>query len=116
MTPDNPLPWTEAICRHCDRIVGAGIVGLVVFTPLAFGSVYPWAYCLIEAVIFLLVAIWMGKLLLGAESSAARSVAWWGLSFVAMAGFQLVPLPPGVIRALSPMTQGVYENAEEMAG
>ncbi len=113
MTPNNPIFRTEAICRHCDRIVSAGIVCLIGFTPLAFGSVYPWAYCLIEAVIFLLVAIWMGKLVLGAESSAPSSVAWGGLLLVAIVGFQLVPLPPAMVRALSPMTQTLYSRTLE---
>src|SRR5438094_9015225 len=51
----------------CDRIVTASLLFLIFFTPLAFGSVHPWAFSLMEGMIFLLVAVWMSKLLLGAR-------------------------------------------------
>ena len=47
----------------CDRIVTGGLLFLIVFTPFAFGSVHPWAYGLMEIVIFSLVLVWMTKLL-----------------------------------------------------
>lgn len=47
--------------RWCDRSVTAGILFLIFFTPFAFGSVHPWAFSLMEAVLFLLVAVWMAK-------------------------------------------------------
>ena len=43
----------------CDRIVTGGLLFLIVFTPFAFGSVHPWAYGLMEIVIFSLVLVWM---------------------------------------------------------
>src|SRR5205823_14528898 len=49
----------------CDRLVTASLLFLIFFTPLAFGSVHPWAFSLMEGMIFLLVAVWMSKLLLG---------------------------------------------------
>ncbi|MCH8055259.1 MAG: hypothetical protein IH857_03790 [Deltaproteobacteria bacterium] len=46
----------------CDRIVTGGILFLIFFTPLALGSVHPWAFSLMEGTVFLLVMVWMGRL------------------------------------------------------
>ena len=35
----------------CDRIITGGILFLVLCTPFAFGSVHPWAYSTMGAVI-----------------------------------------------------------------
>src|SRR5438093_751475 len=51
----------------CDYIVTGSLLFLIFFTPLAFGSVHPWAFSFMEGMIFLLVAVWMSKLLLGAR-------------------------------------------------
>ena len=48
----------------CDRTVTGGILFLILFTPFAFGSVHPWAFAIMEALIFLLVVVWMVKLTL----------------------------------------------------
>src|SRR3989442_13574413 len=57
----------------CDRLVTASLLFLIFFTPLAFGSVHPWAFSLMEGMIFLLVAVWMSKLLLGARGQQGAS-------------------------------------------
>lgn len=46
----------------CDRTVTGGILFLILFTPFAFGSVHPWAFSIMEALLFLLVVVWMIKL------------------------------------------------------
>src|SRR2546425_12407784 len=57
----------------CDRLVTASLLFLIFFTPLAFGSVHPWAFSFMEGIIFLLVAVWMSKLLLGARGQQGAS-------------------------------------------
>ena len=44
-----------------DRIIEYGIMFLIVFTPLVFGSVHPWAYSTMELTICFLVMIWALK-------------------------------------------------------
>lgn len=46
----------------CDRVMLAGLCVLLLFSPVAFGSVHPWAFSLLEALIFTLVLVWMAKL------------------------------------------------------
>jgi O-antigen ligase len=83
--------------------------GVLVFAPLAYGAVHPWAYaslCLILAclsVIFLLAVSWAavsGDDLIGALPRPPL----WGLVLAAglLALFQLVSLPQTVVGWLSP--------------
>ena len=93
--------------RILDRIFQALLFGLIFLTPLAFGSVYPWAYRAVEAGCFGLFALWMLKLRMLASSVGeapappdARLVRSLGvplgllLLFVA---FQSLPLPPAAL-------------------
>jgi O-antigen ligase/Flp pilus assembly protein TadD len=105
----------------CDRIVVAGIALLIIFTPLAFGSVHPWAYSLMEACVFLLFAAWMIKLIVSpnSEKDKERERDWFAANAAAMPFalflflivFQLVPLPPALLRAVSPHTFEYYAHA-----
>ncbi|MDO8431604.1 MAG: O-antigen ligase family protein [Candidatus Binatus sp.] len=86
---------------------------------MLFGSVYPWAYRLAELMCFALFALWMVKLksIAGADSSAGRIDA--GLLralrvpcgiLVLFVGFQLIPLPPAMLQAISPSTYRFYRQ------
>src|SRR2546422_645690 len=55
-----------------DRIFTAGILFLIVATPFAFGTVHPWAYSTMEAVIFSLVIVWMAKLVVTRSQRSAH--------------------------------------------
>lgn len=111
MTQDNPIARSEALCLWCDRLVSAGIVCLIGFTPLAFGAVHPWAFCLMEAVIFLLLALWMAKLLLKRDWVVMPRAAAPMMLVIAVIAFQLVRLPLPVVRMLSPATSAIYVKA-----
>jgi hypothetical protein len=58
----------------CDRLFTGGLLFLILATPFAFGTVHPWAYSTIEAVIFGLVIVWMAKLIVtrGRRSALTR--------------------------------------------
>jgi O-antigen ligase len=89
-----------------ERIVKWGLVTLIVFTPLAFGTVEAWSVALMEWGIWCLVVV-------------AAVAAWWpgtrdgnpyrmtGLEvpvalFIAYCGLQLVPMPRAWLEHLSP--------------
>ncbi len=48
--------------KIANRIIEWGIIFLIVFTPLAFGTVHPWAYTVMELTICFLIIIWILKL------------------------------------------------------
>lgn len=109
----------------CDRIVTGGILFLILFTPLAFGSVHPWAFSLMEVVIFLLIIVWAAKLYFSSPGlfPSGRRFGWGTNSppillflilFIGLISLQLLPLPPSLLRLLSRST---YElNVKSLPG
>jgi tetratricopeptide (TPR) repeat protein len=94
-----------------DRAFLIGLAVLVVFSPIAIGSVNPWAFGIVEMIIFGLIIVWMACL---AAQGAARSFP--GLRsllipaalFIALIIFQLLPMPAAIGRMLSPATYRLY--------
>jgi O-antigen ligase/tetratricopeptide (TPR) repeat protein len=119
------------VIKWCDRVVIAGLGFLILFTPLAFGSVHPWAFAFMEAVIFFLLIVWMVRLLIAGsrEQGAGRTESRGQTSdvrgqptvvrglliplflFFVFVLFQLLSLPPGLIRLLSPSTFELYTHS-----
>ena len=107
-----------------DRIIEYGIIFLIVFTPLAFGSVHPWAYSTMELIICFLVMIWALKQIVNIlkPESVNRNrnlpINRFGLVkppinipivlFIGLVVFQLIPLSSGILKALSPNTHNLY--------
>lgn len=98
-------------------IVG-GIGLLVVLTPVCFGSVHPWAYTLMEGIVFTLVAAWMARAWLGGGRlmrvggwRAAGAVALPIVLVLALIGLELVPMPPAMLAAVSPAAYQIYARA-----
>jgi len=52
-----------------DAIIQGGLIFLVVFTPLAFGSVHTFAYTLMELSVIFLVLVWLVKSLVTSHQS-----------------------------------------------
>jgi tetratricopeptide (TPR) repeat protein len=104
--------------RRLDQIVVGGIALLLILTPLCFGSVHPWAYSLMEEIIFALAALWMAKAVLeggrvirAGGNAALRTVAAPIAVVFALMAFETVPLPPGLLHLLSPRAYSLYERA-----
>jgi O-antigen ligase len=103
------------ISRWLDRIVLWVVTLLILATPLAVGSVEPWGYSLAEVGIFVLIAALGARILCGraplfAISGVIALVAPLGL-FIALGAFQLIPLPPGLERVISPSTYRLYAQS-----
>jgi hypothetical protein len=95
--------------RTSDRVVIGGIIGIIALSPFAFGSVYRAAFTTLEAVSFALFAVCMIKR--SRETSPAppipnglRLAALPGMVLLAVIAGQLIPLPPHVMRAITPAT------------
>jgi hypothetical protein len=104
----------ERFGRRCDALVHGGVIALLVFTPLAFGSVHAWAQAIMELLTAALVIVWGSKALVCGSTTAAndrlRSWSFPMLCFGAIAVAQLLPLPPAVLRVLSPSTYALYRD------
>jgi hypothetical protein len=102
------LETTYQQTSRIDRIIFYGIVFLLVFAPLAFGSVHVWAYSVIEAGVFLLMGLWFFDRLV---FSTSETLCWVKtpanfvlILFLVLVGFQLIPLPAFVTKLISPQT------------
>ena len=94
-----------------DRISVATICFLIFFTPLAFGSVHPWAFSLLEVAVFFLVILWMAKVIitplasrLTPHPSRFTPYVLPPALFLVLVLFQMTPLPASFLAALSPAT------------
>jgi O-antigen ligase/Tfp pilus assembly protein PilF len=107
--------------RWFDRITTGAVLFLIFFTPLAFGSVHTWAFSLLEIAIFILVALWMAKLIivrgerlgvrLTPHSSPLTPLVLPLTLFFVLLLFQMIPLPPAFLRVLSPSTYELYQKS-----
>jgi len=90
------------------KTVLAIFFGLLVLSPLAFGTVEQWSLTLMEAAIFLAAALYAGSKKSGRGPSVVYEVPGIVplLFFLLYILFQLVPLPAFAVKILSP---GAYE-------
>ena len=100
-----------------DRFIRGSLLFLLLFTPLAFGTVHAWAYSLMEGVVALMVLAWAFKIWFHRQAIGdAPTSRVWPIAlplclFIGFVFLQLVPLPPHVLQAISPATYEVYQKA-----
>jgi len=118
----------------CDRTVHWGLVALIVFTPLAFGTVEAWSIALMEwgivtlGLIFLLSRLWRPDRPDPGNPSRGGPVALWPVAvpmglFLLLVVLQMVPLPlawlkvvsPGSARMYASVDFGTWENPQDLA-
>ncbi|HVN87116.1 MAG TPA: hypothetical protein VMW17_19975 [Candidatus Binatia bacterium] len=104
----------ERFGRRCDAVVHAGMVALLIFTPLAFGAVHPGPLVILQLAVAGLVVVWALKVVRCGSTSEAnerlRGWRWPLIAFGAVAVGQLFPLPPFLLRLLSPHTEAIYRT------
>ena len=92
----------------CDQVIFAGVIFLLIFAPLAFGSVHVWAYSLIEFGVFFLLAIWFADRLIFSRTDTLKwvktPVNLFLVLILLLVGLQMTPLPSSWIAFLSPRT------------
>lgn len=103
----------ERLAAACDAVVRWGLLALIVYTPLAFGTVEPWAVALLEWGIWTLVIVAGIGASLRPGTSAARGPIRTGLeipvllfSLLCLVG--TVPLPGAWVEAIAPGTASMY--------
>jgi hypothetical protein len=95
----------------CDVTIQGGLLSLIIFTPLAFGSVYPWGIALMEWMVLCMALAWIFKLLHAGRLQIVRTPLNWPIPlFLGLIGLQLLPLPPTVLYWISPNTYGFYQQ------
>ena len=99
-----------------DKIIKLLLIVLILFTPLAFGSMEIWAFSLMELGILLIVILWAiqtGIVRLRASEKSFNSAIYHPQStlpvvllalFLLLILFQMISLPSGILKILSPKT------------
>ncbi|WP_218673815.1 O-antigen ligase family protein [Candidatus Entotheonella palauensis] len=108
--------------RFLPKSLYGGVLLLLIWTPLALGSVHPLPSSLMQVHIFLLTALWLGcrsglpdmRVHRPRAAASGRVVMICGISlfglFVSLLIFQLLPLPPETLKWLSPSTCHFYNQ------
>jgi O-antigen ligase len=88
-----------------DRAIEILLIALIAFVPWPFGSVHAWAQEVIIAAATVLGACFAVKLLIVRRTRLVRSWTYLPIAlFISLALFQLLPLPHGLLRVISPNT------------
>ncbi len=100
--------------RRLSAIIGYGLCFLIVFPPLAFGAVYSWAFSILELVCFSLLMVWLIATRYKTRDPhprtgrIQRSLAVPFAVFIGLVLFQTIPMPPALLRIISPQTHAIY--------
>lgn len=99
-------------------IIDAGLILIILFSPLAFGSVHIWAYTLLELIVFSLLILWAARQVLFPHNmedvGGTKELAPVYVSLIIFLGFvllQIIPFPPQVVRFFSPRAFELYNLA-----
>lgn len=94
----------------CNFLVESLIVILILFSPLFYGSITILPLSLVEAICFLILFIFLLKILLKKESRLIKIPSLALFLFILLIIFQLLPLPKGLLSFLSPATSSLYKD------
>ena len=95
-------------------------LALLVWAPFPLGSNRAWAWSLLELGLFLAAALWSVAWMQRRHGSLAVARAAWPAfavlgAWLAYLALQWAPLPPGLVRLLSPQAAAVHALAEPYA-
>lgn len=108
-----------------NRIITFLIILLLVFTPIAFGSVDLWSFSLLELTVLIILLLWTSDLHIDKRRSANdpdgrhwksdASISWILVLlylFLGVIFLQMIPLPSGLVKLLDPK---VYDIRHSLA-
>lgn len=91
---DVPIPGVQPRTKRAthDTRVLYGVIGLLMFTPLAFGGRAPWSLYILQAGSAVLLAAWTIAHIRSNEFTIRRSPLFWpALAFAGLISLQLIP-------------------------
>lgn len=88
-------------------------IGLLIFTPLAFGTVETWSIALMEAATFFALFLFLFSKIRQKETSLYEIPGIIPLlCFLVYVLLQLIPFPSGIISIISPETYNLYQTTQ----
>ena len=105
------MPITTDKKTYLDKIIERGIAFLLIFTPLAFGTVQPWAVSIMEIATGVVFIAWLLVLKTRKEQKVEKTPLLYFMGgLMLLVVLQILPLPPVIIGVFSPSTAAVYEQ------
>lgn len=86
------------------------LIFLLIFTPLALGTVHRWSIIAFSLVAVLIFNLYLFKSDVKLGDLFKPAIAKWCIVFLAVALVQLIPLPGGILKSLSPATYALYKD------
>jgi len=110
-------PRPASSIRWPDRLIEGGVLFLLVFTPLAYGTVEPWSEAIAEMVVLGMVLVWVLGMLRDWELRIELPPGWLpAYLFLALVFLQASPLPSALVGLVSPWTLGLHQTAAAYIG
>jgi O-antigen ligase len=104
------LPWS-------DRLIEGGVIALLIFTPLAYGTVEPWSEAIAELIILGMAVVWVLAMLRQWELRVELPPGWpAALLFLGLVALQSLALPSLLVQLLSPGTAALTRTAWAFTG
>src|SRR5450631_3456166 len=105
-----PPSMNDIRVSAANTVVSMIVVALVILPPFALGAVHPWPATIVEIATFLLLLVWAARIAiepLGIGVPTSPRLVDLLVPTLLLAGlfiFQLMPLSPDLIHAISPST------------
>jgi O-antigen ligase len=110
-------PRPASSIRWPDRMVEAGALFLLVFTPLAYGTVEPWSEAIAEVVVLGMLLVWVLGMLRDWELRIELPPGWLpAYLFLVLVFLQAAPLPSALVGLVSPRTFALHQTAAAYVG
>ena len=95
-----------------DRFLQWTLAALLIFSPLAFGTVEVWSIAVAELAVLCMGVVWIARMILDGKIEFERtSLNTPIVLFLTLMFFQMLPLPLSAIKHLSPAAYAVYRDA-----
>jgi O-antigen ligase len=99
------------VARWLDRLIEGVLLALLVFAPLAFGSVEIWSREVLRLGGLLLGLLALARAALGGLERRSGTRLWIPMvAFVLLVGLMVLPMPRSLIGAVSPRADRLYQE------
>lgn len=92
------------------RIVDGLLIFLLLSTPLAYGTVHLPSVVIFSALLLVIFNLFFQSKMVSLQEFLKLPISRWGLFFIIVVLFQLIPLPAFLLKFISPATYKLYSN------
>src|SRR3989339_753500 len=105
------IMYNENIPELFDRIIISLIALLLIFTPLAYGTVQPWSILIFRLTVFSSAILYLLSILITKKIVFLRSFIYFPvIILILLAMVQIVPLPAIILKTIFPGNYAIYNE------